>query len=160
MWHTKNAFFREIQFWSHCYTVVSYQALFRLSVYQITAVYLSDAKNVCFCTIRDFGSPTINTLRVLHVNQTYICLHPLEIRVRKILLSMFKPSFFIISSSCLSVILSYLFLAALWSSSWKADLLALLYVISSCLLSLSHMVSWFKCDIWLYHFLIFAFFLT
>ena len=54
----KNAFFREMQFWSHCYTVVSYQALFRLSIYKIPAVYLSGAKNVCFCTIRDFGSPT------------------------------------------------------------------------------------------------------
>ena len=54
----KNAFFHEMQFWSHCYTVVSYQALFRLSVYKITAVYLSSAKIVCFCTIRDFGSPT------------------------------------------------------------------------------------------------------
>ena len=55
----KNAFFREMQFWSHCYTVVSHQALLRLSVYKILAVYLSGAKNVCFCTIRDFGSPTI-----------------------------------------------------------------------------------------------------
>ena len=54
----KNAFFREMQFWSHCYTVVSYQALFRLSVYKIPAIYLSCAKNVCFCTMRDFGSPT------------------------------------------------------------------------------------------------------
>ena len=54
----KNAFFREMQFWSLCYTVVSYQALFRLSVYKISAVYLSGAKIVCFCTIRDFGSPT------------------------------------------------------------------------------------------------------
>ena len=54
----KKAFFRELQFWSHCYTVVSYQALSRPSVYQIPAVYLSGAKNVCFCTIRDFGSPT------------------------------------------------------------------------------------------------------
>ena len=54
----KNAFFREVQFWSHCYTVVSYQALFKLSVYKIPAVYLSGAKNVCFCTIRNFGSPT------------------------------------------------------------------------------------------------------
>ena len=42
----KKAFFREMQFWSHCYTVVSYQALFRLSVYKIPAVYLSGAKNV------------------------------------------------------------------------------------------------------------------
>ena len=48
-----------MQFWSHCYTVVSYQALFRLSVYKIPTVYLLGAKNVCFCTIRDFGSPTI-----------------------------------------------------------------------------------------------------
>ena len=38
--------------------MVSYQALFRLSVYKIPAIYLSGAKNVCFCTIRDFGSPT------------------------------------------------------------------------------------------------------
>ena len=55
----KKCIFREMQFWSHCYTVVSYQALFRLSVYKIPAVYLSGAKKVCFCTIRDFGSPTI-----------------------------------------------------------------------------------------------------
>ena len=54
----KNAFFREMQFCSQCYTVVSCQALFRLSVYKIPAVYLSGAKNVCFCTIGDFGSPT------------------------------------------------------------------------------------------------------
>ena len=54
----KNAFFREMQFRSHCYTVVSYEALFRPSGYKIPAVYLSGAKNVCFCTIRDFGSPT------------------------------------------------------------------------------------------------------
>ena len=55
----KNAFSRKMQFWSNCYTVVSYQAPFRLSVYKIQSVYLSGAKNVCFCTIRDFGSPTI-----------------------------------------------------------------------------------------------------
>ena len=58
MWLTKIAFFREMQFWSHCYTVVSYQTLFRLSVYKIPAVYLSGAKYLCFCMIRDFGSPT------------------------------------------------------------------------------------------------------
>ena len=44
----KNAFFREMQFWSHCYTVVSYQALFRLSVCKIPAVYLSGAKKSVF----------------------------------------------------------------------------------------------------------------
>ena len=59
----KNAFFRLMQFWSHCYTVVSYQALFRLSVYKIPAVYLSGAKNLCFCTICNFGSPTINKVK-------------------------------------------------------------------------------------------------
>ena len=63
----KNAFFREMQFLSRCYTVVSYQALFRLSVYKIPAVYLSGAKNVCFCTIRDFGSPTINELLLQNI---------------------------------------------------------------------------------------------
>ena len=48
MWHTKNPFFHEMQFWSHCYTVVSYQALFRLSVYKIPAIYLSGAKKCVF----------------------------------------------------------------------------------------------------------------
>ena len=47
MWLTKNAFFREMQFWSQCYTVVSYQTLFRLSVYEIQAVYLSGAEKNC-----------------------------------------------------------------------------------------------------------------
>ena len=30
----KNAFFREMQFWSHCYTVVSYQALYQYTKFQ------------------------------------------------------------------------------------------------------------------------------
>ena len=67
----KNAFSREMQFWSHCYTVVSYQALFRLSVYKIPAVYLSGAKNVCFCTIRDFGSPTITVVNAIKSLKQY-----------------------------------------------------------------------------------------
>ena len=82
MWHTKNAFFRKMQFWSYCYTVVSYQALFRLSVYKIPAVYLSGAKYVCFCTIRDFGSPTTYysnykygyTFNLIYL--TFICKEP------------------------------------------------------------------------------------
>ena len=69
----KNAFFREMQFWSRCYTVVSYQALFRLSVYKIPAVYLSGAKNVCFCTIRDFGSPTISKEASMLAIKTILC---------------------------------------------------------------------------------------
>ena len=44
----KNAFFREVQFLSHCYAVVSYQAQFRLSVLKIPAVYLSGAKMCVF----------------------------------------------------------------------------------------------------------------
>ena len=44
----KNAFFREMQFCSHCYTVVSYQALFRLSVCKIPAVKFSGAKMCVF----------------------------------------------------------------------------------------------------------------
>ena len=42
----------------------------------------------------------------------------------------------------------------------KAGLLALLYVMLSCVLSLSHVVSWDRCGTWLYWFLIFAFLLT
>ena len=75
----KNAFFREMQFWSHCYTVVSYQALFRLSVYKIQAVYLSVAKNVCFCTIRDFGSPTS---KILMVNANINALYAGSLRIK------------------------------------------------------------------------------
>ena len=41
----------------------------------------------------------------------------------------------------------------------KAGPLALLYVMFSCVLSLSHMVSWVRCGTWLYGFLIFAFLL-
>ena len=52
-------FFLELQFASNCYTVVSYQALFSLSVYKNSAVYLSGAKILCFCMIHDLGSPTI-----------------------------------------------------------------------------------------------------
>ena len=43
----KNAFFREMQIWSYCYTVVS----FRLSVYKIQAVYLSGAKIARYPTL-------------------------------------------------------------------------------------------------------------
>ena len=42
----------------------------------------------------------------------------------------------------------------------RADLLALLYVMLSCVLSRSHMVFWVRCGIWLYVSLIFAFFFT
>ena len=59
----KNAFFREMKFWPHCYTMVLYQGLFWLSVYKNPAVYLSGAFFfLSFYMIHDFGSPTINQL--------------------------------------------------------------------------------------------------
>ena len=56
-----------------------------------------------------------------------------------------------------SVILSCLFLAALWSPTWKG-LTSWLSCVWCFLmfLSLSHMVSWVRCGIWLYRFLIFT----
>ena len=51
--------FREMQFVSHCYTVVSCQPIFRHSVYKNSAVYLSGARVRFFLEIRDLGSPTI-----------------------------------------------------------------------------------------------------
>ena len=38
--------------WSHIKHYLYYQYT------KFSTVYLSGAKNVCFCTIRDFGSPT------------------------------------------------------------------------------------------------------
>ena len=56
--------FREMQFVSHCYTVVSCQPISRHSVYKISAVYLSGAR-VRFCSeVRDLGSPT-NSNRIV-----------------------------------------------------------------------------------------------
>ena len=54
----KNAIYCEMQFWLHCYTVVSNQALFRLSVYKNPAVYFSGAKKMCLCTTCNFGTLT------------------------------------------------------------------------------------------------------
>ena len=52
--------FREMQFVSHCYTVVSCQPILKHSVYKNSAVYLSGARvRVFFLKIRDLGSPTI-----------------------------------------------------------------------------------------------------
>ena len=56
----KNAFFRKMQFWSHCYTVVSYQALSRLLVYKIPAVYLSGAKNKLFILLENRSKKMLN----------------------------------------------------------------------------------------------------
>ena len=42
----------------------------------------------------------------------------------------------------------------------RANLLVLLYVIFSCVLSLSHVVTGVRCGTWLFRFLIFAFLLT
>ena len=55
----KNVFFGKMQFWSHCFTVVSYQALFRLSVYKSPTVYLSGAKMCVFARYATFRIPTV-----------------------------------------------------------------------------------------------------
>ena len=43
----KKCIFREMQFWLHCFTVVSYHALFRLSVCKIPAVYIFRVQKMC-----------------------------------------------------------------------------------------------------------------
>ena len=58
-----------MQFAAYFYTVVSNQALLRLSVYKIQP-YQGPVHFLSFCTIRDFGSPTIlhNNLKRTHLN--------------------------------------------------------------------------------------------
>ena len=50
--------FIEMQFAAYFYTVVPYQALFRLPIYKNLAISKSGAIVLSFCKIRDFGSPT------------------------------------------------------------------------------------------------------
>ena len=62
MWHT-NCIFHKIQFRLECYTVVTYQAPFRLAVYKNPAVYPSDAKFMCTaCKILDFSFPNTSDI--------------------------------------------------------------------------------------------------
>ena len=56
--------------------------------------------------------------------------------------------------------LSRLFIAALWSPAGNALTSWLSFVMSYCVLSRSHVVSWVRCGTWLYRFLIYATFLT
>ena len=58
------------------------------------------------------------------------------------------------------LMLSRLFIAALWSPPGKGLASWLLLVMFTVFLLLSHVVSWVRCGTWLYHFLIFAIFLT
>ena len=56
---------------------------------------------------------------------------------------------YVLCVSCLSVVLSCLIFAALWSPAGKrADLLALLYVMLFCVLLISHTVSWVLGQAW------------
>ena len=48
----------EMQFASQCYTVISYQALFRLSVRNIVLLFFCVFLLCFFCMMRDFSSPT------------------------------------------------------------------------------------------------------
>ena len=54
--------FVEMQFAAYFYTVVPYQALFRLPIYKTSAISMSGAIFLSFCKIRDFGSPTMSDL--------------------------------------------------------------------------------------------------
>ena len=58
------------------------------------------------------------------------------------------------------VMLSRLFIAALWSPEGKGLTSWLLFVMLIVILLLSHLVSWDMCGTWLYRFLILAVFLT
>ena len=58
------------------------------------------------------------------------------------------------------VMLSRLFIAALWSPEGKGLTYCLLFVMFIVILLLSHLVSWDRCGIWFYRFLILAVFLT
>ena len=58
------------------------------------------------------------------------------------------------------VMLSCLFIAAVWSPAGKGLTSWLLFVMFNCVLSLSNVVSWFRCGTCLYRFLIFAIFHT
>ena len=78
----------------------------------------------------------MDKLGIFHANQTSIC----------ILLSMFSVCLVFLSVHCSLVV-------TCWES---ADLLALLYVMFYYFLSLSHVVSWFRCGAGLNRFLIFA----
>ena len=59
--------FIEMQFASHFYTVIPYQALFRLPVYKNSAVGILGAIFLSFCKIRDFGSPTMCKFRKISI---------------------------------------------------------------------------------------------
>ena len=58
------------------------------------------------------------------------------------------------------LMLSRLFIAALWSPTGKGLAFWLLLVMFIVFLLLSHVISWVRCGTWLYHFLIFAVFLS
>ena len=58
------------------------------------------------------------------------------------------------------VMLSCLFIAALWSPVGKGLTSLLSYVVLNCIFVTSHVVSRVRCDTWLYRFLIFVPFLT
>ena len=60
----------------------------------------------------------------------------------------------------LLVMLSLLFIAALWSPVGKGLTSWLLFVMFNCVLSLSHVVSCVRCGTCLYRFLVFATFIT
>ena len=62
----------KMQFAAYFYTVVPYQALFRLQIYKNLAISKLGAIFLSFCKIRDFGSPTMNNENIVHLSEQVI----------------------------------------------------------------------------------------
>ena len=75
-------------------------------------------------------------------------------------LCFFCGSFLLLMFRVCHAILSSIYCSLVVACLERADLLALLYVVIYCVLSLPDGVSWVKCGTWVYRLLIFAFFLT
>ena len=117
----------------------------------------------------------IDNLGIFHANQTSICLHQHQkqgwgwyhktsLQERYYLLTVPRRCFFCglfllfmfrVCHAAMSVYCSLV--VTCWE---RANLLAHLCLVFSCVLSLSHVVSWDRRGTWLYRSLIFAFFLT
>ena len=117
----------------------------------------------------------INQFGIFHAKQTSICLDPHQkqwlgryhgtsLSPPVTILTVPRRCFFcgpvllFMFRVCPAVLFVH---CSLMVTCWeRANLLALLYVLSSCVLSLPNVMSWVRCGTWLFRLLIFAFFLT
>ena len=75
--------FIEMQFAAYFYTVVPYQALFRLPIYKNSAISKSGAIFLSFCKIREFGSPTIEQQKPVWHLKEYVQMHSMGAEVNE-----------------------------------------------------------------------------